>query len=410
MNWWKNWSLKFKLITMSVGTVIAIAGVSAFFSQRIADSGKEMYATAYESLAEEVSKAIQAQFFERYGDVQAFAGNASIVALDPKGAQSALDFYTALYGIYDLLVVVDHNGRFVASNTKEPSGKLVNQDALKNHDFTKDVWFQNVMKENYTSELADGFNGTYVEPYIQDSLQKVAFSEDRFGTGFSAPIKDASGKIVGVISNRTNPKWVESVFTGMYDSLRSKGVKSASFVLLDPKGYLLIEHNPAAQGFKNEIKRDTSAIFKFHLAETGSQIGRDLVEGKTNHGFFSDGQSGSTIVAGYTPVKGPKIVDSIGWGVAVKADSGEVFAAMNRDMQAIWLGFGVLALVAIFTSFWFATSASKSIMGRVAELLKASNEVTDASSKIAAQSTELSESATEQAAAIQETMSAVDEI
>ncbi|MFN7823810.1 MAG: methyl-accepting chemotaxis protein [Pseudobdellovibrionaceae bacterium] len=410
MSWWNNVSLKTKLITMSVGMLLIVAGVSIFFTQRIFHSGREMYAMAYESLAEEASKAIQAQFYERYGDIQAFAANSGVMALDAKRAEPALDFYAGLYGIYDLILVVDAQGKFVASNTKEPSGNPVNQQRLSQMDYSKEKWFQSVMKGQFTSEIQDGLNGTFVEPYLVDTIQEVAFGQRRYGTGFSAPVKDANGKVIGVITNRANAKWIESVFTEMYQSFADKGAKSGNFLLLDGEGFVLVEHDPNNNGYKNEIVRNEELIFKFNPSKAGAQFGKDLLEGKGGHGYLRNARTDELMVTGYAPVKGSKFVDSIGWGVVVSADEAEVMAAMNRDIQSIWLGFGILSLVATFVAFWFSTSISKSVMARVSELLKASNEVTDASTKIASQSTELSEAATEQAAAIQETMSAVDEI
>ena len=72
---------------------------------------------------------IDRNLFERYGDVQAFAGNP--LARGTQGQRiEAANFYTRTYGIYDLMVIADVNGRVVAVNNVDKDGKPINSAAL----------------------------------------------------------------------------------------------------------------------------------------------------------------------------------------------------------------------------------------------------------------------------------------
>lgn len=411
MKFWSKLSIKVKLIAMTSTIILSLVAGALIQANHLVEASKENIADSFSNVAEEVSKAIQAQFFERYGDIQAFAANDTVKSLSKDRIPQALDFYTQLYGIYDLILVVDAQGNYVASNTMDVQGNEVDRKKLAQVDFSKASWFQSVMKGDFTAQADRGFTGTYVEFYGLDSWKELAYGKESFGSGFSAPIKDNNGKIVGVITNRANTKWVDDVFKDVYTTLQAFDYKSASALLVDDNGTLLFEHDPSVNtNGKNEAFRNLDIVLKLNYIQSGYEPVKKASAGERGVMSAYHTRRETQQLVAFQPLDGPKFISSIPVNIVVRADEDEVYAKLNAEVQHMLILFSVMGSLALALAVWFSTVMSKSILSTVTELSKASNEVTDASSKIAAQSTELSEAATEQAAAIQETMSAVDEI
>lgn len=405
-----NFSLRTKIIGLTFGVIGLLISSSVYITYTMKKAAEKAAEKSYEMIAGDISDSIQSQFFERYSDVQVFAANPDVQNLSAENLPKTLDFFTKTYGIYDLIVVVDAQGQLIGANTETPSGKKVQWSELKKQDFSKLSWFQSVMKGQYTEEKEKGFLGTFVEPYLVDRIKSAAFGESTYATGFSAPIKNKDGKIIGVISNRTNPIWVEHIIVENYDKLANRGEKSGSILLTDNEGTVLIEHNPAANNWKNEIYRDEKVVFKLNLKNEGYEAVHQVLKGSVGSGIYKNARNGIEQVVGYSPIKGSKFVDSIGWNILLRANTAEVFAAIKQQEIIMWMSFAVMTLISMVVSFLFATSTGKQVMQMVASLTNSSDEVGGEAERISRQSSELSEMAVEQAAAIQETMAAVDEI
>src|SRR4051812_22678686 len=104
-------SLKFKMIAMTM-SLLALLGMSvAVLVQKLISHDKTVALDSFLGSANQVESAIAAQFFERYGDVQAFALNPGIQSSVREEIIGHLDNYAKLYGIYDLIMVVNDKGK-----------------------------------------------------------------------------------------------------------------------------------------------------------------------------------------------------------------------------------------------------------------------------------------------------------
>lgn len=403
-------SIKLKLVSMTFAIIATLSGGGLFIASKMADAARDNVGSTYELLAYEFNNAIQAQFFERYGDVQAFASNPDIRSLSRDRITQSLDFYVGLYVIYDLILVVDAKGNFVGANSKSAGGEIVEVQKLEGLNFSQAPWFQAVMNNKLTEDKEKGLVGTFVEPFGKDPFIETAFGRSNYATGFSTAIKDENGKIVGVISNRTHTKWFDSVAVDIFKNLSKAGTKSADILLVDKEGNIILDYDPSANEYKTEVVYSDEVILKRNYHSLAYEPALLVKAGKRGYGVFPHPIAKDYEVVGYAPVAGSKFVNDIGWATIVRANVDEVFATVNVQIRDMWISFGVLAFFAIAAAFFFATALSKSILDPIKELAKSAVSVTEASVKIASQGTELSEAAVEQAASIQETMSAVDEI
>jgi methyl-accepting chemotaxis protein len=402
MNIFKKLSLKSKLLGLSVMTVLVTA-VGAWLSlQSMTKSYEKTVFFEMEMFSSKVADAIAAQFFERYGDVQAFALNEAIQSGELERIQPVLNSYVALYGIYDVILVVDKKGRYVGSNSKDGSGKEINLNRLREVNYSNDNWFKSVVSGKTSDSKEKNFSGTFFEDFIEDHIVGNATGEKKFGSSFSAAIRDDNGELLGVITNRAGERWVLPDIQTAFEALKQAGFPSAEVVLLNSKGQYLQEFAAGQSRFERILGKsfyDTNPEFKQLSKKSSLGVYRGIGEGSKEEEIIS-----------FSRLGGSKWIDEFNWIASIHVPSSEAFQSIASAKNTFLIMMSIASVLALTFSVLFSVLVSKAFNQATSSLSENSHELNEASIKIASQSTELSESATEQAAALQETMSAVDEI
>lgn len=407
----KNKSLRFRLLTLTLCTILGLAVPFFIVLGLVVKHDEQTVLSTTESVAVQVRDAISAQFFERYGDVQAFGMNPEVQASSKETVSSALNGYVALYGIYDLIIVADTSGKIVGVNTKDPSGKDLPVEKLYGRSVENLDWFKNTIAGNLTEDKEKNFLGTYVEDFHIDPLVSEIYGETRIGNGFSAQLKDKSGKVVGVITNRAGARWVEVSLKESIVPMKDLGFKNPEFFLLDKKGYVFAEIDPLTHNGSLEPSRDLNKLLKDNYLEKKFTAALKAKESKET-GSVDEYDHDLKIdkAFGYAAVSGPKFVDSLGWLVMVSGPKEEVMAALNSLQKQAYGVLAVVILVAMTVSYFFSRSLSTTFGALAAQLATNSQEVNQMAGNLSESSTKLSSSTTEQAAALQETVSSIDEV
>jgi len=399
----KNKSLKVKLLLIMSAVTVALS-LCAFLVMNTMSSKWETQTTAdFTNNAVSISDSIEAQFFERYGDVQAFALNPIVKNFDAK-TSDVLDQMVALYGIYDLIVVLDANGNFKYSNTKTVDNRKVDIQNLKSYDFKAESWFKAAINGEFSDDKDNAISGTHVEAVSSESLLEKAFGKKQKVSSFTTTIKDESGKVVGVISNKANLKWIGYDVENKYKDLDSIGLHTADFTILNKDGSVIFALDPA----ENKTQAASGPQEESNLINEKFEPALLAAKGQHGAGFYD--RENIPHVIGYAPVDGNKSVKSLGWTVLVGVQKSEIMASLVKIKTQFTIILFIVSILTFLASWVFSEKLSKSILKQVTELDKNSLELLAASQKIASSSTELSQSSTEQAAALQETMAAVDQI
>jgi methyl-accepting chemotaxis protein len=408
MNIFSKWTLRSKIIALvlfncglvTAGGLIAFKQVGSAFEHVVTEDAADK--------AKVLGDRLGAQFFERYGDVQAFALNTHVKELNGNLIPASLNEYVKLYGIYDVILVVDKDGHYVGSNTTDTSGKALDIAALKNANYKKEPWFQNAMAGKWTVDKEKNYDGTLFESIHEDPIIKIGLGIDRTGTSFTTTIKNELGETIGVLTNRAHNRWFETEMAEVYHTERDAGMDDAEITLLDSKGFVISNLAPKHNGGKEIF--DTKGLFKENMFEAHKPAGAAMAKNTTGSmKSFADGDDAFDLV-GFHFVDNAKWPASIGWTTMVHMDWEHSIEGAEASLRNYYLisAFGIFIAMAI--AIWVGFILSKSVDQATQVLAKNSKEVSDASTQIASQATELSESATEQAAALQETVAAVDEI
>ena len=103
-------SLRSKLFGIIFGGLLIVSvSAASVFSVIIGDLEKKTSESLL-PMAQNLSAAIAAQFYERYADVQAFATNRGLTKRNKAEFVDILNDYTLLYQIYDTIIMVDMDG------------------------------------------------------------------------------------------------------------------------------------------------------------------------------------------------------------------------------------------------------------------------------------------------------------
>ena len=408
----KKMSLKQKLISLvfSVPLILGIMsfGVLEIISKKVTQ--QEMH--SFESYSRSLSDAIGAQFYERYGDVQTFSLSPTLQAHDRKVITQSLNTFSAMYGIYDLIMVVNAKGKLVAVNDKSPDGKPIEVASLYSKNYSDAPWFKSVMENKTLEDKDKGFSGTAFEDVHVDPYTSEVYGSQRLGNSFSTAIKDESGNVIGVISNRAGSRWFEVAFKELYRSLKNLGMNHNDVVLLGKDGTLLFEYDSDPKSAKLEdSKYDWNQLLKYNFVKDEFTAATLLQKGESGAGTFLDPREKIPHTTGYSKVTGPKFIDSIGWGVMVRNSSAdEGLAELYTIKKAFYVAFGMVILVSLFLSIIFSSSIARVLSSLAERLTQGSGEVALAAKSITDSGQKLSESVSEQAASIQETAAALEQV
>ena len=407
-NKWHS-SLKFKLLASTVSITLILSGIATYI---IDSRSKVARLRTMESLAAEaelIGQAIGTQFYERYGDVQAFAINPVLQDQSAKNRAeitSYLDQYVRLYGIYNVILYVDKSGHFIASNSLGIDGKAIQTEGLKTQSYAESEWFKNSIGGTFTEDKDKGFTGSYFEDAKTDDISTSAYGTAKFGNSFSTSVKNKAGQVIGVITNRANFIWVEREFEIAKRNLVGTGLPNIDLHLVNKSNQLLVEF-----GEGESITRDTNTLAKADISSRIEGVALKNLKSQGKHfGVIRDANNDQDTVAAFSIISNAKWIDTIGWNVVITNKYDQIFVAdilMQRNLLIIQ---GLATVLFTFFGWIFSNRISKNFMqvaerlGRTADLShKTSLQLNTASQAVA-------DSSTDQSAAVQETVSSMSEI
>lgn len=373
---WRNLSLKWKQVILylisGLAPLLVVMVVIHFSFKEV----KNINAGNIQSIAEGIGEKIDRNLFERYGDVQAFGLNTVVQNREhwyqPESPiVSAMNNYVDTYDIYYLTLLVDPEGRVIAVNSKDENGNGIATQGLYKTNFHDAVWFQNVLeKKFYTSQQgnvggAGNFTGTVIDPlHIDEAVRQVYPGDTGLTLGFAAPVYDASGNVMAVWHNYARFAVVEEIFVQEYQKVKSKGFENVEMTLLDDKGAVLIDYDPAyGNGSDNEVKRDFNVLFKLNLAEKGVTAAVAAAkEKKSGFEYATHARKKIVQAAGYSHLRGALGFPGMDWAVLVRMPDSEVNASIISIQNKLLLIVAVCLGLIVVYGFYSARAFTRPIL------------------------------------------------
>jgi methyl-accepting chemotaxis protein len=411
-----KFSLRSQFIIFTISCVLAGQVVfQVLFGMNVAEQKKFIEQT-FETHSLSLASSVSAQFFERYGDIQAFSKNEVLQTGDEGKISDILNTYSGLYLIYDLIIMVNTEGKLIGATTKDPSGKPIDISKLRNHDFSKDEWFQKVMAGETTDSKEKGFVGTYVEQPHWDPYYEMVHGQKILMNSFSTAVQDKNGKVIGVLTNRANFKWVTNEFVMKMKELSQKGLDTALATLTLKDGTIVFNYTEHLHEGNSEHYIKENFNFGDRILADWNQMEEKMAsilksEGKPqSFEGYDPRRPGEEQVMGYAAINDPKFTESLGWKVFVQADSEQVFASINETQQQTLIFSGLLALILCGIAWWSGTRVSNHIANVLKSISRSTEEVFLSSQQLSEASKIISSGSVQTAASIETTVASMEEL
>ena len=410
-----DWSLRGKLIAgfLAVGMIPAL-----FLSWTTWNATEEMgkgIGASYRTTAATINDLIDRNLFERYGDAQAFAANNLLrdhdewyrTGSDRNAIAAAANSNVALYVIYDLAMAVDTQGRVIAVNDKDAAGNLIDSAWIYGQNYASAPWFRDAMAGSFLDSQA--LTGTVVSDAAFDQEFQRVRGENQLGVGFSAPIKDERGLVVGVWHNVARFSLVEDIVRTVYQDLKQQGLDYAQLTLVNRRGEVILDYAPERDQ-TDEVQHDPQVILRRNLAAEGFQAALALASSEAGDCRSREGDGSQWEVTGFARSRGALGYPGLGWGAMMRMPESKAMAGIRhiRQEALVVLLLSIFALVAV--AWGIARSLSRPIQRNVDAINETAGQVSNVAEQVAASSQVLAQSSTENAASLQETSASMSEM
>lgn len=347
--WRGTKSIKTKLLFCFVVLgVVPMALVGLLCYQSSYQTLRDLAGQRMQSVAEETTDKIDRNLFERYGDVQAFAFN-PMARETPEQVTVAMNFYTTAYGCYDLMLVADPEGKIIAANTVTFDGKPLDSSSLIGRSVKGQDWFESCV----SGQIQNG--ASFVSDLKEDRESADVYHNRGLTMNFSAPIRNAEGKIVGVWSNRASfERTVGEITTANIADAKDNGI-DLEMQVLRKDGLVIGDIDP-------------ETILRLNLIEKGLAAARLGAEGRC--GFVEENHIRSNLrqVNGYASQSGYGTFPGFGWVVLARCPSNQAVSAATSIRNFV-IGIGVAAAIALtFLGFWLATGIARPVQQTAAAI------------------------------------------
>ncbi len=407
-------TLRLKLILMSAGMVTVLALVNYVQFGRVLEQQQMVAVEQIEGHAVALGNAIATQFFERYQDVQAFAANDSLRKDKPNVAEltTLFDEYSRIYGVYDVVLFVDTEGNFVASNSRSPEGRPLLVNRIRSRNYANTNWFRNAISGQFTEDGKKNLTGAFVEDVQIDPIASAANGSNRLGNSFSTVVKNAKGQVMGVLTCRANFDWVESEVRSYYSYLRSRGLVSASVAMVNKAGLTLSDYDPSANRGNAETMHDFDrVILKQNLASDQFAPASEIVAGRSGATIAMHPMKKERLASGYQSFRGhPKMIDTIGWGIIVSIAESDAYATITVARNQLIAVSSVVMCLFTIMAYWFAVMVSSRLTKLSENISETSGQVMAGSEQMSSASQSLASTATEAASSLEETVSSIEQL
>lgn len=344
---------KMKLILMALISICLLFFYSFYLYWLSIKLQENQISERYHSYVIGLSESIGTQFYERYSDILAFATSVKYNLNNTQRTQNILNRYVELYSTYDLILVVDSNGNYMASSSIDSNGKVLDLTEVKNKNHSHEIWFKNVVQKKFVEDVRKNLMGAYVGDVGIDPLSTQIYGKIRYGNSFSAPIYDNAGKLLAVIVNRANFKWVEKEFQHLYENLSQIKLYSAEIRLVDKDGYLLIDYAPSRSDYDLNIQHDLSILKQKKIDNEYSPVLQNFLQGLSGTmTIYSPLKKMDNLIT-YSPVRSNKFIESINWGLLISADFLEVSPSTVNAKKQFFIFLFLSSLIMLSTILLF---------------------------------------------------------
>lgn len=403
-------SLRIKILGLTLITAIGISMFAGIFFYRSVEGQRVAVKDKFAAFRTQLAESIGAQFFERYGDVQAFAVNDIVRGNDKTAIQHKFNQYVQLYQIYDVIVLFDMNGKVVAHSSQDKDGKDIDTAALDDWSPAQEAWFQAARDGRFTDDSAKGFRGTLVTDALRVPAIEKAYGGNRWGNLFVTQVKDETGRPVGVLANYANWIWVCTEILTVYKQMHLQGYTDAEIDILNKDGVVMSMWKGHRDVDMSVVPRDYKILGKMNYVSEGFQPAKLAQSGQSGVMDATSLISKTPQVSAYGPIASAKFIESLGWSIITQNDPKQLFDFIDKAQVYFLLLMVTLVVISLVVS-WIVSSRIATSVAKVSdELVSSSERSASAATELTSISDVVAGHSTHSAASIEETAASIEEL
>lgn len=284
----------------------------------------------YLNTAQRISQGLSSHFSFFYHNIQNIAYNRSIRLLNKRESVEYFDSLVALYPYYDVIVLSDVNGNYVASNTIGAEGEALDVAKARSEKF-----FTPSGEASADEDLKKGFMGSFAHEFGEHPAVSGMYGRTKYGIGFSAPVRLNSGKIVGYVSSFINEKWLSDELRSLSDEFLNPSRSKFDIYLLNKNQKTLASNKTGIAPLAELPFEIATANFSKFTAEGNIPEGLASFSKFVKHPLF--------VVSKFNH---QNFLSKMGWSLVVKMDKKLALSSMVNNLAWFWGAFLLFLMVA----------------------------------------------------------------
>ncbi|HEV2549316.1 MAG TPA: methyl-accepting chemotaxis protein [Stellaceae bacterium] len=298
--------------------------------------------------AAQLSDVVDRTLFQRYGDARAMALNPALPTLMEEAGKphnpiaKVIDGYMPVYRVYRLMMLLSAEGKVLAVNGVDSSGKEISTEFFYRKDLSRMSWFRDALDGRLLNGR-DGLGTVAVRKANVDQVQLV-YGDDGEVVVFAAPVRDESGKTIAVWANFFDSAVVEGILAAAHDRLVANGLLHARISVLNRDGDIIFDSRARASGGGRPHFAEMSEP---NLLADKVPAAVAALEGKQGWLVAPDRDTHAPEVSGYAPSLGAYDYPGLGWVTLVHAPADEAFGAVHAVVTHMLIAAVVIALIAL---------------------------------------------------------------
>jgi methyl-accepting chemotaxis protein len=337
------------MLAFAAMSLVPILCLGLFASERMLANERENAGANLLAGAKNALASLDQNFYERYGDAQAFAINPA-AQTNGSSLTSMMNEYVRLYGIYEMMCLIDSVGKVIGVNHLDHAGQPTRASAAISQSVANEPWFMEAMQPDAPQ------GKSWLVDVHQSPLLNAFLDRPEYAVAFAAPVRNASGKPRRVWVNFVTVKrGVHQLFEHTVSEYRKLGFKSIETQLLLKNGMVLHDY-------------DSTAIMRLNLVERGLEAAKQAVAGAEGWLIEEHLRRKVPQMNAYYSSKGYGEFPGFGWSALFRLDYSEVRHNANR-LRLIFLVLGlILTGAGLGLGHWLATRLNEPIQASVKSL------------------------------------------
>ena len=333
----RHWKIRAGWVAVLIAVAgllpLAIAGAVGYRSG--ADSLRSDAETELGGTAFAATDTLDRLFFERSGDVKSFALGSQARSGNAAEIEREMRLEIRNYAPnYALMIVANRGGTVVAAESLNASFSARDTSGLIGINVASQPWFRGAMG----AAAGVSVSGMQSDPLL---ARVPGLPSQAYTVSFSAPIRSADGRFLGVWSNRLDWHVAQKVLAEEAVSRAGGSSSAVHLYLLNAGGTVIASDQP---GSPHDLDLGAVPALQLLIAAAGaSQTPHAEVPAST----FSAAEHGDDIVAAVRS-RGYAAYPGLGWTMLATEASGRALGAassLRRTMLEIGLAAGALVLL-----------------------------------------------------------------